>query len=156
MRLSAVEGEIGRLNSVLAMSQGELNTLGDPAATQATLEDARPSLPPGGRNMILTLALEGLDEANRAMQARFAPALNQRAGEIMERLTGGRYDRVTLTREFEALAERRRRACSPGGCSPFPGHGGPALPGGAPGGVRTGPPVRKRRPHGAGRRPCQL
>ncbi len=108
VRLSAVEGEIGRLNSVLAMSQGELNTLGDPAATQAMLEDAQTQLAARRQEYdALTLALEGLDEANRAMQARFAPALNQRAGEIMERLTGGRYDRVTLTREFEALAEEK-------------------------------------------------
>ena len=34
-------------------------------------------------------------------------ALNERAGELMERLTGGRYDRVTLTRDFEAMAEER-------------------------------------------------
>ena len=108
VRLSAVEGEIGRLNSVLAMAQGELKTLGDPAQTQADLERAQETLALRRQEYeAITLALEGLEEANRSMQARFAPALNERAGELMERLTGGRYDRVTITREFEAMAEER-------------------------------------------------
>ena len=31
--------------------------------------------------------------------------MNRRAGEIFAALTGGKYDRVTLTRQFEALGE---------------------------------------------------
>jgi len=38
------------------------------------------------------------------LQARFSPALNARAGALMAALTGGKYDRITLTRAFEAMA----------------------------------------------------
>ena len=106
--MSAVEGEIGRLNSVLAMSQGELNTLGDPAATQAMLEDAQTQLAARRQEYDAAHAgAEGLDEANRAMQARFAPALNQRAGEIMSVLPADGMTGSLSTREFEALAEEK-------------------------------------------------
>ena len=43
--------------------------------------------------------------AHAGLQARFSPALNRAAGELFARLTGGRYGKVTLTRQFEALAE---------------------------------------------------
>lgn len=107
-RLSAVEGEITRLASVQAMARGELKTLGDPAQARERREEAREELEERRREYdAISLALEGLDRANRALQERFAPGLNRRAGELMERLTGGKYDKVTLTREFEALAEEK-------------------------------------------------
>ena len=49
-------------------------------------------------------ALEVLREANAALQSRFSPRLNQRAGELFYALTGGKYQEVTLTRELEASA----------------------------------------------------
>lgn len=108
VRLSAVGGEISRLSSVLAMARGELNTLGDLAVTQEQWERTQEELTDRRREYdAILLALEGLGEANRALQARFSPALNQRAGEHMAVLTGGKYDKITLTKEFEALAEER-------------------------------------------------
>ena len=53
----------------------------------------------------LTAALEALEKGHSGLQARFSPALNRRAGELLAKLTGGKYDKVSLTREFEALAE---------------------------------------------------
>ena len=104
-RLSAVGDELSRLNGMLAMAQGEMNTLGDPAALQARLGELEGEL---GRRQeeydALTIAMEGLDEANAQLQQRMSPALNARAGELLSRLTGGKYDKVSLTREFEALA----------------------------------------------------
>ena len=105
MRLSAVEQELRRHSSVLAMAQGELNTLGDPALFQARREEKLEELARRrGEYDALTLALEALDRADSALQSRFSPSLNRRAGEILSKLTGGRYDGVSLTRDFEATA----------------------------------------------------
>ena len=70
----------------------------------------------------LNLALEGLEAANNLLRERFSPALNQRATEIFSALTDGRkdlcrslveifsaltdgsYDRLSLNRDFSALA----------------------------------------------------
>ena len=57
-----------------------------------------------GEQEALTLALDGLAQANGELQARFSPELNRAAGEILSRLTGGKYGQVSLTRQFEALA----------------------------------------------------
>lgn len=105
-RLSAVEEELRRLTSVEAAARGELKTLGDPALSQARRESAQEELLRRRAEYdALSLALEGLSAAGQALQGRFAPALNRRAGELFARLTGGKYGAVTLTREFEALAQ---------------------------------------------------
>ena len=105
-RLKSAEDELSRLRSGLAMAQGELNTLGDREALSARREELLEELSRRRREFdALTAALDALERAHSGLQARFSPALNQVAGAIFARLTGGRYGKVTLTRQFEALAE---------------------------------------------------
>ena len=105
-RLEAAEGELSRLRGGLAMAQGELNTLGDREELTARREASLEELDRRKReHAALTAALEALEKAHAGLQARFSPALNRRAGELLAKLTGGKYDKVSLTREFEALAE---------------------------------------------------
>ena len=105
-RLAAVEGELSRLRSVLAMAQGELSTLGDPALFQARRDALCEALERRrAEYAALELALDTLEQANGDLQARFSPALNRRAGEILSALTGGKYESITLSRDFEAAAE---------------------------------------------------
>ena len=105
-RLKSAEDELARLRSGLAMAQGELNTLGDREALSARREELLEELSRRRREFdALTAALAALEKAHAGLQARLSPALNQAAGEIFARLTGGRYGKVTLTRQFEALAE---------------------------------------------------
>lgn len=105
--LAAVSDEIGRRERMVAAAEGELRSLGDPDALEAELERKREEL---GRRQeefdALSLAIACMAAANETMQARFSPALNQRAGELMATLTGGKYDQLTLTRTFEALARQ--------------------------------------------------
>lgn len=106
-RLSAVEGELGRVRNDLALATGELGALGEDGLTLAArkeeieeeLERRR------GEYDALTLALETLDAANTEMRSRFSPALNASAGEVLAALTGGRYHRVGINRQFEAQAQ---------------------------------------------------
>lgn len=103
--LAAAENELSRLKSELAMAQGELNTLGDPTLFEARREALSGELERRREEYgALTLALEALGAANADLQARFSPALNEAAGEVLAALTGGKYAKVALTREFEALA----------------------------------------------------
>ncbi len=104
-RLAAVRGEISRLGGDFAMARGEMNTLGSPAALAARHDELEEELARRRKEYdALGLALSELAGANTELQARFSPALNARAGELMAALTGGRYDSVTLTREFQAMA----------------------------------------------------
>ena len=107
-RLQNVHSELSMQNKALAMAQGEIHTLGDRAALQARLDEVERQLAQRREEYeaILT-AMEVLGEANTRLQERMSPALNKRAGELFHRLTGGVYDQVSLTREFEALAAKQ-------------------------------------------------
>ena len=53
----------------------------------------------------IIMAMDELEKANITLQNRFSPALGQEAGRIFAAMTGGRYDRVLLSREFVASAQ---------------------------------------------------
>ena len=53
----------------------------------------------------IALAMDALSQANTVLQNRFSPALGARAAEIFSHITGGRYDRVLLSRDFSLSAE---------------------------------------------------
>lgn len=90
------------------MAQGELNTLGDREALQTRREAIQEELDRRRAEYdALGAALAALEQAHSGLQARFSPALNRRAGELLAELTGGKYDKVALTQQFEALAEER-------------------------------------------------
>ncbi len=105
-QLAAVEGELSRRKNDLALVTGELNTLGDSALFEARREELEEELERRGREYdALALALEALSAANATLQARFSPALNALAGEILSALTGGKYAKLGLNRQFEASAQ---------------------------------------------------
>lgn len=111
--LSEDNAMLNRLNHAIALyadqlarSKGELAGLGDAAEAEEALNATRERLTVGERQyQALTAAMECLSEANATLQNRFSPAVNQAAGEIMARLTGGRYTALSFTREFQALAD---------------------------------------------------
>lgn len=87
------------------IAKGQLRSLGDPmilrgeiAAMQAEIEKQTAEYDG------LTLAIDTLTEAEEELQNRFSPLISRKAGELMGRLTGGRYDRLTFDREFSAMA----------------------------------------------------
>lgn len=52
-------------------------------------------------NAVLEKAIEALCEANEQINSRFAPRLCELAGEILQKITDGRYQSVFLNNEFE-------------------------------------------------------
>lgn len=52
----------------------------------------------------LTLALEKMEEASRSLKRRFAPQITERTRIYLERLTNGRYNRVSIGEDLSILA----------------------------------------------------
>ena len=106
-QLAAVEGELARVRGELARTEGELAHMGGAEDTEARRALLDQQL---ARRMeeydALTAALDALDAANAALRERFSPALNREAGQIFAALTGGRWDKLTLARDFTAQASQ--------------------------------------------------
>ena len=104
--LAQVQNALSALDRQEAMARGELLTLGDRAELEARRDHILTQL---DRRRLeynaLSTALDALRQANEAMQARFAPELNRRAGQILCALTDGRYHAMTLDRDFDASAQ---------------------------------------------------
>lgn len=101
--LSAVRSELTRVSSQLAMVKGEGSVLGDMNELESqsqTLQEACTRRK--DEYDAIRLAMDVLGEANQQLQNRFSPDLNRMSGEIFTAMTGGKYESVSLTREFEA------------------------------------------------------
>jgi uncharacterized protein YhaN len=97
--------ELRQLESRRSQYAGQMEALGDPAELQKQL-----SALTARRKQLeetygaLTLAQEALVQAKQELQRRFAPRISKRARERMEKMTGGRYDRLQLSEDFSLLA----------------------------------------------------
>jgi uncharacterized protein YhaN len=97
---------LARASDAAARLQGELDSLGDPADREARRAALLEELDRRrGEYEAISAALESLKAADSLLRERFSPAVNQRAGEYLAALTGGKYDRAALTRQFQALAQ---------------------------------------------------
>ncbi|MBO5339755.1 MAG: AAA family ATPase [Oscillospiraceae bacterium] len=103
--LEQVTAELAAARAQLAMTRGELLTLGDRSGLESAREELSRQLERRRKEYeALDIALDALRQANTQLQARFAPELSHRAGQILSRLTAGRYESLSLDREFEACA----------------------------------------------------
>ncbi len=101
-RLGAVEGEIARWQTQLDRAIGALRR--DPLELEARRDELRSQLDQRMEEYeALELALKGLDEANGVLRERFSPALNEEAAALFSALTGGKYHKLSLSRDFSAL-----------------------------------------------------
>lgn len=102
-RQRAVEQDIARWQTQLDQAIGALRT--DPLELEARREALLAQLEERTRQYdALELALQGLDAANSVLRERFSPALNQMAASIFSALTGGKYQQLSLSRDFSASA----------------------------------------------------
>ena len=80
--------------------------MGDPMVIRSELssmEDEREELKT--ECAALDMAIETLKAADTEMQLRFSPELSRLASEYMAEMTGGRWNGVTLNRDFTAAAK---------------------------------------------------
>ena len=105
--------ELARTQALLAQERTRFDTLtgriraldrsSDLEAQLAQKQEQLSSLQ--GEYDAIALAMDALSQANTVLQNRFSPALGARAAEIFSAITGGRYDRVLLSRDFSLSAE---------------------------------------------------
>ena len=103
--LREAEDALSQAQRLSSQLYGQLQAMGDPSGWEGeksalTMELERRQ----GEYDSLAIALEALKAADSQLQERFSPAINQRAGEYLSRLTGGKYDKAALTRQFQAAA----------------------------------------------------
>lgn len=99
--LSEAESEVSRL-------QGQLQAMGDPAVLDARLDEIREETARQQADYdALGIAIDALSRADDQLHARFSPQLSDRAGVYFSLLTGGQYDTVSLTRDFEVTVREK-------------------------------------------------
>lgn len=104
--LNEKRAQAERLASQLASVRGRLAAMGDPMVIRSELssmEDEREELK--NECAALDMAIETLKAADTEMQLRFSPELSRLASEYMAEMTGGRWNGVTLNRDFTAAAK---------------------------------------------------
>ena len=102
------EKEFQAIRERKAMDRGRMENIGDLSSLESELsKKQRDAKAVQLEYDAITLALNTLSEANAEIQTRFSPLLSKRATEIFSRITGGRYDQMTLNRELSPMAKRR-------------------------------------------------
>ena len=103
--LSDARQEEQRLLGRLGQYQGRMEALGDARNLQLQLEQVKTRIQKlEDTYAALTIALDTLTQAKLELQRRFAPRIANRAKELMGAMTGGRYDRLTLTEDLSLQA----------------------------------------------------
>lgn len=101
-RAKAQLTEAVRRHDVLS---GERMSQGDPAVIESTVDRLSERINEEEQKYsALSLALSALTEANTELTTRFSPLISKKAGEYMERLTDGQYERLSFDRGFDATA----------------------------------------------------
>lgn len=111
--LEQLRREVLLQEKTLAMAKGEQLAQGDPAALAARREEVSRRVEALEQEYrALSLAQSALRQAHETLSARFSPALNRRAGEIMQVFTKGKYREVLLDRSFAAAVRTGEEAVS--------------------------------------------
>lgn len=105
--LEEVKARLAELKERRAAAQGRAGTLGDPLVLESELAEKRRRYEDLlAQEEALNLAIDVMAQADGELQSRFSPRLAKRAAELFSRLTGGRYDEITLARDLTAKARR--------------------------------------------------
>lgn len=104
MQLSQTVNSLTALRTELNRAQGALSGMGDRMVLESQKEQLSQRVSDlTEKNGALALAMETLAAANREVQSRFSPLLCGRAAELFARLTGGKYDKLLLDQELNAM-----------------------------------------------------
>lgn len=107
-QLSAETENRIRLRSRLDTLTGQLQTLGSADVIRTQLARKQDMLFSAQTEYdAITLAMDSLAAANTELQSRFSPALGEHAARIFARITGGRYEKVLLNRDFAISTEQQ-------------------------------------------------
>lgn len=97
--------ELKQLHRMLGQYQGQMQALGHKADLQQQLDTVQKRIDRlEDTYAALTIAMETLASASEELQRRFAPRISQRAQALFSKLTGNRYNRLTLGADLSLSA----------------------------------------------------
>ena len=100
-QLHSARTELTKLQQQLHQCRGRIDALGQEAVTRARLDATLRRIERlEDTYHALELAQQALAQATQTLQQRFAPRIAKRAQALFSQLTDGRYDRLTLSRDF--------------------------------------------------------
>ena len=112
--------ELKQLQLQLGQYQGQMETLGQPAAIKTKLDAVNRRIARlETYNNAIELAQNALYKATLTLQRRFSPRITKRAQTLFAKLTGNRYQRITMSEDLslqtaaeneDTLRELRRRS----------------------------------------------
>lgn len=109
--MADARAEQQRLQNRMGQYQGRMETLGDRETLCAQLQAVQKRIEQLERiYRAASLGLDTLMKARQELQRRFAPRISQRAQELLQRMTGGRYDRLSLNADLSLLAGTEQEA----------------------------------------------
>ena len=101
--------QLQRSRTKLAQLEGQMENLPDEEQLQRKLsQDRRRLVELEKTSQAIGYAQDALEEAMQELQRRFAPRITRRAGELLSRLTGGAYERISISEDLSILAARQR------------------------------------------------
>ncbi len=105
-QLPTLQASRRELQSQLDRLLGQIRAIGSPDELRTRLQEDETRLTALQQEYdAIALAMQALSATNTTLQNRFSPALGARAAEIFAALSGGRYDKVLLSRDFALSAE---------------------------------------------------
>ncbi len=105
--LASMSARRETLSARLAELSGAIGALGDPVAVESGIRERQDRLEELERQYdAIELAANTLERAGAELQNRFSPALGRRAAELFHRLTGGKYDELTVSRDFSVAVRQ--------------------------------------------------
>ncbi len=104
-RLETVTSELQQWQSRRDHAAGSLARMGDPDQLESEKAELEEQLETRKTELqALEIAMEALSAADSILREGFSPQLNQEAGSIFSELTGGRWPRISLPRDFSVSA----------------------------------------------------
>ncbi len=104
--LEQTEANLRATQSRLDTLAGQIRSMGDPDDLISRRQQKRELTERLKEEYeAIAMAMDALENANLTLQNRFSPALGARAAEIFAAITGGKYHRVLLGRDFSLAAE---------------------------------------------------
>ena len=101
------QARIDSLRERRAMAEGRVRALGDEMVLRSELERQSARREELERQeQALLLAAESMERADMGLREKFSPMVADRAAALFARLTGGRYDEITLARDLSAKTRR--------------------------------------------------
>ena len=99
--LQDTAAEIQRLRQRLGQYRGQMDAIGEEESLSRRCDVLRQRIARLEDHFAaLTIAQETLAQARLTLQRRFAPRIVKRSQELLQRMTGGRYSRLTLGEDF--------------------------------------------------------